>query len=237
MPLLTSLTREVRVCLGGSPIKGSLPVTNSWVGGPSGPGLSFPLRFRVTVGRAIDPLTGYIEDIAALDRLIRQALRPWGESVAPLARVEAWLPDLFGRLTKSVTDHEAPNLRIERLEVQLSPEWSFAVFQEQPHVVRVTRQYEFSAAHRLHSSQLSEAENRRVFGKCNNVYGHGHNYLLDVSIEGVPQAESQMVLLDGEFDRIVKERAVQRLDHRFLNLELPEFRELNPTVENIAQTI
>jgi 6-pyruvoyltetrahydropterin/6-carboxytetrahydropterin synthase len=101
----------------------------------------------------------------------------------------------------------------------------------------VTRRVHFNAAHRLHAPQLSEAENRRIFGPCNNPNYHGHNYELDVSVEGEVDPVTGYVVDLGVVKRIAEEAVVAVLDHRNLNLDVPEFRTLNPTAENIAIVI
>jgi 6-pyruvoyltetrahydropterin/6-carboxytetrahydropterin synthase len=103
--------------------------------------------------------------------------------------------------------------------------------------VTVTRRVHFNAAHRLHSPQLSEAENQRVFGPCNNPNSHGHNYELDVSVEGDVDPVTGYVVDLGIVKRIAEESVVAALDHKNLNLDVPEFRDLNPTAENIAIVI
>src|SRR5205823_184271 len=96
--------------------------------------------------------------------------------------------------------------------------------------------FEFSASHRLHNPALSDPENRRVFGKCNNPIGHGHNYELQVTLVGTPDADGVLVEVPG-FERVVAETVIDRFDHKHLNAEVPEFRELIPSVENIARVI
>jgi 6-pyruvoyltetrahydropterin/6-carboxytetrahydropterin synthase len=103
--------------------------------------------------------------------------------------------------------------------------------------VIVTRRVHFNAAHRLHAPQLSDAENRRVFGPCNNANFHGHNYELDVSVEGEVDPVTGYVADLGVVKRIAEETVVAALDHKNLNLDVPEFRDLNPTAENIAIVI
>ena len=100
--------------------------------------------------------------------------------------------------------------------------------------VDVTRIYEFSASHRLHAASLSDEENRRVFGKCNNPAGHGHNYVLEVTLRGVPGADGAVAPAEA-VDRVVNEQVCGRWDHRHLNEDVPEFREVNPTAEEIAR--
>ena len=104
-------------------------------------------------------------------------------------------------------------------------------------MVLLTQQFEFSAAHRLHCPQLSAEENRRTFGKCNNPGGHGHNYLLEVTVIGTPDPKTGAVLSLPQFEQTVQERVIDRLDHKHLNADTPEFRDVNPSVENIARVI
>jgi 6-pyruvoyltetrahydropterin/6-carboxytetrahydropterin synthase len=98
----------------------------------------------------------------------------------------------------------------------------------------VTRRVHFNAAHRLHNPKLSDAENLALFGLCNNPNFHGHNYELDVSVEGEVDPRTGYVADLGEVKRIVKERVLQRLDHRNLNVDVPELQNVNPTTENLA---
>jgi 6-pyruvoyltetrahydropterin/6-carboxytetrahydropterin synthase len=102
-----------------------------------------------------------------------------------------------------------------------------------PQVV-VTRRAHFNAAHRLFNPAWSEAENARVFGPCANPHGHGHNYNLDVSVIGEPDPATGYVLDIKQLKDIIEERVLSRFDHRHLNLDVPEFRDLVPTAENIV---
>jgi len=103
--------------------------------------------------------------------------------------------------------------------------------------VSLTRGYVFSAAHRLHSNAMTDEENCEVFGKCNNPYGHGHNYELEVTVSGTPDARTGMIIDLGKLDTIVNEEIINKFDHRHLNEEVPPFDELNPTSENVAKVI
>jgi len=101
----------------------------------------------------------------------------------------------------------------------------------------VTRRVEFSASHVCRSPELSEEENRRLFGAAANPHGHGHNYVVDVSLEGDPDPVTGMVLDLKELKEILNREIVEPYDHRFLNYEVPPFDHVVPTAENIAQDI
>ncbi|MDC8004510.1 6-carboxytetrahydropterin synthase [Aureisphaera galaxeae] len=101
----------------------------------------------------------------------------------------------------------------------------------------VYRKAHFNAAHRLFKKEWSDEKNLEVFGKCSNPNYHGHNYELEVGITGPIDAETGFVIDLGYLKRIIYEEVELPFDHKNLNLEVPEFKELNPTVENIAKVI
>jgi 6-pyruvoyltetrahydropterin/6-carboxytetrahydropterin synthase len=98
----------------------------------------------------------------------------------------------------------------------------------------ITRRIEFSASHVCANSALPDEENRRLFGDAANPYGHGHNYIVEVTLEGDPDPVSGMVLDLKELKGILNAQVVDSFDHRFLNKEVPPFDRTIPTVENIA---
>jgi 6-pyruvoyltetrahydropterin/6-carboxytetrahydropterin synthase len=98
----------------------------------------------------------------------------------------------------------------------------------------VTRRVHFNAAHRLHNPERPDDWNRATFGACNNPSFHGHNYELDVTVEGEIDPETGYVMDLGRLNDLVEERLLQRLDHRNLNVDVEWFRTLIPTAENIA---
>jgi 6-pyruvoyltetrahydropterin/6-carboxytetrahydropterin synthase len=105
-------------------------------------------------------------------------------------------------------------------------------------MTRVTRRYKFAASHRLHSSELSEPENRELYGKCNNPYGHGHDYVLEVSVAGPLDSSSGQVVNVRVLDRLVNEQILRDFDHRCFNADVREFStDLVPTSENILRVI
>jgi 6-pyruvoyltetrahydropterin/6-carboxytetrahydropterin synthase len=103
-----------------------------------------------------------------------------------------------------------------------------------PPEVTVTKRLHFNAAHRVHNPALSDEENRRLFGKCNNPNWHGHNYVLDVSVAGPIDPTTGYVLDLGALKRLVEEHVLNVVDHRNLNLEVEFMRGVIPTAENIA---
>jgi len=104
------------------------------------------------------------------------------------------------------------------------------------HKIRVTRKYNFPASHRLHSDALAEHENERIYGKCNNPYGHGHDYVLHVSARGPVDSTSGVAVHVETLDRLVEESVLQ--DVRYANLnDLKAFEGVIPTTENLLEHI
>src|SRR5262249_17834012 len=102
--------------------------------------------------------------------------------------------------------------------------------------VKLTTRYRFAASHRLHTPALSDEENRALYGKCNNLHGHGHDYTVDLTLEGPVGTDGQVVNRQ-ELDRLVRGRVLARLDHKNLNLDVEEFARLVPTTENLAAVV
>jgi 6-pyruvoyltetrahydropterin/6-carboxytetrahydropterin synthase len=103
--------------------------------------------------------------------------------------------------------------------------------------IELGRRYHFSASHRLHSAHLSEEENCRVFGKCNNPFGHGHNYVLEVTVSGEVDPETGMIANLADLDGFVEKSVLLALDHKSLNDDVAAFQERVPTTENLCLEI
>ena len=100
--------------------------------------------------------------------------------------------------------------------------------------IELGRRYRFAASHRLHSLQLGEDENWRVYGKCNNPYGHGHNYIVEVRVSGSVDPQTGMIANLADLDRFVEREVIEPFDHKSLNEDVPAFRDRVPTTENLC---
>lgn len=103
--------------------------------------------------------------------------------------------------------------------------------------IELGRRYRFSASHRLHSEKLSEEENWRVYGKCNNPHGHGHNYVVEVRVSGKVDPATGMIANLTDLDGFVEREVLEPFDHKSLNEEVAAFRENVPTTENLCKEI
>jgi 6-pyruvoyltetrahydropterin/6-carboxytetrahydropterin synthase len=100
--------------------------------------------------------------------------------------------------------------------------------------IELGRRYRFAASHRLHSNRLSEEENQRLYGKCNNPHGHGHNYVLEVHVSGSIDPATGMIANLADLDSFVEREVLEPFDHHSLNDDVPAFRERVPTTENLC---
>jgi len=104
-------------------------------------------------------------------------------------------------------------------------------------MIYLTRKCEFSASHYYHNPEFSAEENQRIFGKCANLNGHGHNYTLEVTVKGAVDPKSGFVVDLKQLKEVMSREVLDALDHRFLNKEVPEFFTKIPTTENLAIAI
>ncbi len=229
------LTREVRFNVNREADRQlSLAPTNSYGGYPSARGFGSYLTLQITVAGDLNADSNYLVNIKAIDAIARQRAIPLISQAVrgPEFRSPEWVvTTLVDRLREGW-----PGLELVSLKLHLSPFLAYSAFAPELPMIRLSQKFEFSATHRLHNPALSAEQNIQTFGKCNNPHGHGHNYELQVTLTGTPDASG--VLIDvPKFETIVAKAVIDRFDHKNLNLELPEFRELIPTVENIARVI
>ena len=101
-------------------------------------------------------------------------------------------------------------------------------------MITITRRYRFSASHRLHAAALSKVENARLYGKCNNPFGHGHDYVLEVTAAGPVNPVTGLIVPLVRLDKLVEEQVLRVFASRNINLDIPHFAAVVPTTENIA---
>lgn len=204
----------------------------------SGHGHDYVAEF--TFGGPVDPRTGIVLNLSEVKDRLAAVIEPLDLShlnhdhealkgPAPTSeRLVRYLWQALGKGTgpgvlKRIRLHESRTRNIE--------------YTGDDSMVYVTRSVEFNAAHRLHSIRLSDEENVRIFGKCNNPHGHGHNYELAVTVRGPVDEETGTVIDMGRLDDILQQEVVDRYDHRHLNHDLEEFRSVNPTSEELLRVI
>jgi 6-pyruvoyltetrahydropterin/6-carboxytetrahydropterin synthase len=209
---------------------------------PNGHGHNYVVE--VTVKGDIQPENGMVINIVEVNRLLEDrvvayydhkhinhqhpvfgnnpSLQPTSENLA----IEIWKalePHLKGARLHCVKLYENSTLS--------------ANYYGEDEMVYLTKVYEFSASHRLHSPYLSDAENEEIFGKCNNQHGHGHNYILEVTVTGAVDQRTGMIADLDFLDETVQKQVYARFDYKHLNHDTLEFETLNPTSENFVKVL
>lgn len=224
------LTRTVRFCLGEAPDELTSARHNTFAAWPSMSGLGRYYEIDVRCAGEADARTGYFLDIREIDEAVRSGAIPLiAATVREDAAVGPWslLSPLFAAVNERVGG------RLRELTWRLTPFYSVSLEERSMPRCIVRQHFEFAASHRLHCADLSPAENRRLFGKCNNEAGHGHNYRIEVAVVVDPDSPKPFHL--AALEAVVSRTIVDRYDHRYLNVDCPEFARVNPSVENIAK--
>lgn len=195
---------------------------------------------EVTVQGPVDPLTGMVVNIKRIDDVLQDRVvrafdgRSLNDEVAYFSEHAPSLENLSGYIESLVKPELPKEVELIGLKVEETPTLYAERQPSTDGLVSLTRTYEFAASHRLHSPALSDAENLELFGKCNNAAGHGHNYLLEVTVSGKPDPRTGMIADIAEIDQVVEERVVDRYDHKNLSVDLPEFEGSIASSENIV---
>lgn len=199
-------------------------------------GLGRYYELCVTCRGEADAQTGYFLNIKAIDEAVRQWALPVlidcvsDEAAAPAVPMGQLMRALFQAIDPAL------NGTVADVRLVLTPTMSLGVERDDMDHIVMRQQYEFSAAHRLHVPTLSDETNRATFGKCNNPAGHGHNYRVEVAVRCPIDGKGQ-TLEPAALDAIVDREAIEKLDHKHLNEDVPAFAELNPSVENIVKVV
>ncbi len=234
---MLKLSREIRFALVPPEKIPPLQPANSWSGWPS-TNLVVPQLVLRCVLRGEPAQSGYLCDIKSIDELLRRIVT---EHLIPdyycnrePPRATVLLANVFSTAVNDWRSTGNTSGEIDSIELALTPFLLYKIHSREPAMVHLTQQFEFSAAHRLHCAGLSDGENRDLFGKCNNPAGHGHNYVVEVTV-AMPQSESDFEL--AAIEATVKRLVIDRLDHKHLNHDVELFADTNPTVENISVAI
>lgn len=225
-----SLSRTVRLMITPGQDTSDASV-NSFAALVTTPGLGAYYEFILHCSGPPEARTGFVESIYEMDRAVQGTLAPriskalLTSDASPIAILKASIPGMKDHLTST----------LNRVDWQLSPTYRISMETIDMSNFLLAQQYQFAASHRLHNPDYDEDVNRAVFGKCCNPNGHGHNYRLEVEVkvsgeEGQPGYGFSIM----DLDKVVHEHVIEDYDHTYLNLDVDEFSDCNPTVENIT---
>jgi 6-pyruvoyltetrahydropterin/6-carboxytetrahydropterin synthase len=202
---------------------------------PNGHGHDYTLEVMVKGG--LNPSSGIVVNITDIDTIVKSFVQK------ELDGKHLNIENLYFRennpttemITTYLWDHLSPRFKDCQLQkITLRENDYLFATKEEDSLVQLTRKYHFCSAHRLHSDLLSSEENQELFGKCNNPYGHGHNYYLEVTVSGKPDPITGMIINLAHLDDVVEKQVLSKFDHKHLNLDTEEFKTVNPTSENVA---
>jgi 6-pyruvoyltetrahydropterin/6-carboxytetrahydropterin synthase len=209
---------------------------NSYASEPPGEGLSVFFELGVELAGEVEPTTGFVVNVIDIDKSVRELVVPIfakrvredyssGKHISILGLVQ-----LLSTARHQLAD-KFTAAKIGKLTLKLNPFRRIAIDSKDTEMVYFSEKFEFAATHKLWNDDFSEAQNLEVFGKCANPAGHGHNYLVEVTVK-TPADRNDFRIAD--FERIVDSELMKLIDHRNLNVEVEEFSKTNPTIENIA---
>lgn len=239
------LSREIRFPLASANHSSIEGAGNSWAGKPATRQLVPRLKLSCEIEGQPDPVTGYLCNIVHVDRLLRMAVEAvLNRATSASESTNTIFAEPFlmavGQECREKWRHDA---RIAGLTLEITPWLRYQMSMTDDNISRqrprlsVTEQFEFSAAHRLYCKELSQQENRQTFGKCSNPEGHGHNYVVDVTVGNQVASETGQVIDLELLEAVVNRNVIDVLDHKHLNRDIAYFADVNPSVENIAIAI
>jgi len=209
---------------------------NSFCARPSGEGLAIYFSMWVELTGKINSETGFVLNLAHIDKIVREyAVEIFDDFIKTNFKNQQHvsLEDLAKLLRKVAARLEnkfAPAMPC-KIELNLTPCRKLGIKMENKNMLYFAEKFEFAASHTLWNEKFSPEKNDRVFGKCANRTGHGHNYVVEVVVK---KKTEQRALEIGRFQKIVDDEFIKMVDHKNLNSDLDYFRKINPTVENIA---
>lgn len=229
------LVRKVRFSV--NPFgQGDSSGANSYGGKPCGEGLS--LFFELSVGLAgeADESTGFVVNVIDIDKLIRRYAVPvFAQGVQEAFRSGRGLKicETAGLLAglRGVLKEKFSGAMLIELGLGLNPYRKIAFDCEDMKMYYFSEKFDFAAMHKLWNERFSEQKNFEVFGKCANPGGHGHNYVVEVTIKAAKDSD----ICIGDFERVVDGEFVKLVDHKNLNADVAALAGVNPTIENLAE--
>ncbi|RKY06170.1 MAG: hypothetical protein DRP56_07895 [Planctomycetota bacterium] len=231
-----TLTRQVRFSLNPFSAR-QVQGFNSYASKPCGEGLALYFSLWVDLASPLDLDTGFVVNVSEIDGVVRRDVVPLFAEMIYETFQDRQTPTLISLaevLKKSwaVIENSFQPKIVTQLSLELAPFRRITIGSGEAQMFIYSEKFEFSAMHQLWNDKFDETTNFEVFGRCANAAGHGHNYVLEVSVEKTTGTEKNG--WHSEFEKDVKEHFLDLVDHKNLNVDVAEFESLNPTVENLS---
>jgi 6-pyruvoyltetrahydropterin/6-carboxytetrahydropterin synthase len=229
------LERQVRFSINPF-LEDKISGRNSYCSKPAGEGLALFFELSVQLSGKVNSETGFIINVERIDKYVRkEIIEVFEESISNKFKQQKHISlfDLADILKSSfgILKTISPEANLSRLALKLNPNRSIFIYSEEYKMLYLSENFEFAATHKLWNDRFSEEENISQFGKCANPTGHGHNYVLEVTV-AIPSGKSNFS--NAEFESIVENEFINCIDHKNINLDLDEFKNKIPSVENLA---
>lgn len=209
---------------------------NSYSAKPSADGLSLWLELEVSVAGPVKKISGFVINVVDIDNAVRKSAIPlFAKFIRENFKAQKHitviqLSKLLQNSAKLLAENLAP-CSLTKLSLRLNPYRKIQITNGENNMFYFSEKFEFAAMHKLWNPTLSDDENFKLFGKCANPAGHGHNYVL----EPVIKRKSDQPFNIPDYQKIVKSNFIDLVDHKNLNQDIPHFKNINPTIENIAE--
>jgi 6-pyruvoyltetrahydropterin/6-carboxytetrahydropterin synthase len=229
------LTRRIRFSINPFLSKAS-DGHNPYASCPAGEGLAIFLELSVELTGQVCPDTGFIVNVTEIDEIVhRFAVPVFIEQISEYFRQvkHVGFPTITNLLysARELLNNEFGLAKPTGLGLQLNPSRNIAINLEDLDMMYFSEKFEFAATHKLWNTDFNEEKNLSVFGKCANPAGHGHNYIIEVTVK-VPSKGDDFAI--GDFEAVVENEFIKVVDHKNLNIDVKSFQLTNPTVENIS---
>jgi 6-pyruvoyltetrahydropterin/6-carboxytetrahydropterin synthase len=210
--------------------------SNPYASRPAALGPAIFLELGVQVRGTADPISGFVIDVGDIDQAVRRYAVPlFVDRIRSryCRHVPVGLGDVVGllRISCEALKDKLGTAALDALRLKLNPFRCVEIRTEDPDMVYYHEKFEFAAMHKLWNPALSESENLTLFGKCANPAGHGHNYVVEVTVK----VRSDQALDAMGLEQAVDEQFIQAVDHKNLNADVAWFAQVNPTMEHIAR--
>lgn len=242
--IMHKLSRQIRFAV--SPFKASIEEgANSYCAKPTAEGLAMLFALWVELKGNTNENTGFIINVSDIDKIVRnKAVKIFDTFIKQKFKQKQLVTfeqigQLLGKTWKTIekdfalvlNEVEVP-AQINSLAVEPGPARKIAIKEKGGDMLYFSEKFEFSASHTLWNKKFSKSANEKVFGKCANPTGHGHNYIVEVTVKKTAKGES---LKAGDFEKTIEKQFIRIVDHKNLNTDVKHFKKVNPTVENIAE--
>ena len=209
---------------------------NSFASKPCGEGIAIFFELSVELVSEVDRATGFVINVAEIDKIVREHAVPVfinkvKESFREAKRINIpALTDIMQIARNKLKEKFTP-AGLSKMSLKLNPFRKVMLDSEVSDMLFFSEKFEFAATHKLWNNDFSDEQNRKIFGKCANETGHGHNYVIEVTIKVHVPGEDFNI---GDFEKIVDNELISLIDHKNLNFDINHFAKVIPTVENIA---